>query len=54
MHRLVSRLDSARSTKFLIDTIEKFEEEDALSFRIKTLWIKDFTEIPIVLKKIYE
>lgn len=54
INRLISRLDSAGSTKFLIDAIEKFEEEDALSFRIKTLWVKDFTEIPIVIKKIYE
>ncbi|OQX75801.1 MAG: hypothetical protein B6D61_09780 [Bacteroidetes bacterium 4484_249] len=54
IHRLISRLDSAGSTNFLIKAIEKFEEEDALSFNIKTLWVKDFNEIPRVLKKIYE
>jgi hypothetical protein len=54
IHRLISRLDSAGSTRFLIDAIEKFEEEDAMSFNIKTLWVKDVSEIPIVLKKIYE
>lgn len=39
-------------TRTLIDEIEKFEEEDALSFNIKTLWVRDFDEIPKVLKKI--
>ena len=52
LHRLISRLDSAGTTDFLIKAIEKFEEEDARSFNIKTLWVRDFDEIPNILKKI--
>lgn len=54
LHKLISRLDTAGTTKFLIDTIEKFEEQDALSFNIKTLWVDDHDEIPKILRKINE
>jgi hypothetical protein len=54
LYCIISILDSAGATKFLIDSIEKFVEDDAMSFNIKTLWVKDFDEIPNVLRKINE
>lgn len=37
---------------YLIDMMEKFEEDDALSFGVQTIWIKEFNEIPHILKQI--
>ena len=31
---------------------EKFEENDALSFGLRIIWIKDYEEIPAILKDI--
>ena len=31
---------------------EKFEENDALSFGLRIIWIKDYAEIPAILKDI--
>ena len=40
------------TAKYLIDIIEKFEENDASSFGLSTFWVKDFDEIPKILRKI--
>ena len=36
----------------LIKLMEKFEENDALSFGVGILWVKDYSEIPEILKNI--
>lgn len=40
------------SIKYLISVMERFEENDALSFGVRTIWINDFNEIPTILKNI--
>jgi len=40
------------TAKQLIGLKEKFEENDMLSFGVRTIWIKDYTEIPAILKNI--
>lgn len=37
---------------FLIKVIERFEESDAESFGVQTIWIEDWSEIPEILKAI--
>ena len=39
---------------YLIGIIERFEESDTASFGVKTIWIDDFNEIPVMLAKIRE
>lgn len=41
-----------KTVKFLIDIIQRFEESDAASFGVKTIWIDDWTEIPTLMKEI--
>lgn len=52
MNKLIARLNEAESIRFLCEAIERFEESDALSFNIKTIWVDDHTEITSILKKI--
>lgn len=40
------------TVKFLIDIIQRFEESDTASFGVKTIWINDWSEIPIIMKEI--
>jgi len=40
------------TVKFLIETIETFEDNDASSFGVKTIWIDDYAEIPEILRQI--
>lgn len=44
------KLDSTVNT--LIQTIESFEENDLLSFGIKTIWVDKYSEIPEIMKEI--
>jgi NAD-dependent SIR2 family protein deacetylase len=44
------KLDTTVNT--LIQTIESFEENDLISFGIKTIWIDKYSEIPEILKEI--
>lgn len=39
---------------YLIGIIERFEESDTASFGVKTIWIDDFDEIPVMLAQIRE
>ena len=39
---------------YLIGIIERFEESDTASFGVKTIWIDDFNEIPVMLAQIRE
>jgi hypothetical protein len=36
----------------LISFVEKFDENDALSFGVGLIWINDYDEIPELLKKV--
>lgn len=38
------------TVKSLTNFIEKFEENDALSFGVRTIWVKDYKEIPEILR----
>jgi NAD-dependent SIR2 family protein deacetylase len=49
--RLLATLD-ATATLTLIDKIHDFEEEDAQSLNLKTLWVNDFDEVPKILKNL--
>jgi hypothetical protein len=40
------------SVKYLVQVIEQFETKDDLSFGISTIWVKDYSEIPNILKSI--
>jgi hypothetical protein len=44
--------EPATIAKELCKIIERYEEEDALSFGVRTIWVDDFDEIPKLLKKI--
>ncbi len=47
-----ANLNFEETVKFLIKTIESFEENDSSSFGVKTIWIDEYSEIPEVLKEI--
>ncbi|MDO6739430.1 SIR2 family protein [Wenyingzhuangia sp. 2_MG-2023] len=38
----------------LIELYEKFEENDSSSFGVQTIWVKDWDEIPEILRKVRE
>ena len=48
----LSKLKLDETVKYLANMMEKFEENDALSFGVQTIWIKDYKEIPEILKEI--
>jgi hypothetical protein len=50
--KIAANLNFDETGKFLIKTIETFEENDSSSFGVKTIWIEDFYEIPEILKEI--
>jgi len=41
-----------KTVNYLVEFMETFEEEDAMSFGVKTIWVKEFSEIPSILIKI--
>ncbi|MBM7624449.1 SIR2 family protein [Sporohalobacter salinus] len=45
-------LELEEVTNHIANIMENFEEKDALSFQIRTIWIDDFDEIPDILKEI--
>lgn len=45
-------LNLSDTVKFLISIIERFEEADASSFGVRTIWIDSWDEIPEILKSI--
>jgi hypothetical protein len=47
-----AQLNYDETVRFLIKRIESFEENDTLSFGVKTIWIEDYFEIPEILKHI--
>lgn len=47
-----TRLSLEEVNHQLVDLIETFEENDAKSFGISTIWIEDFNQIPSILKAI--
>jgi len=47
-----AELQLSESVKLLIEIIERFEENDSLSFGVKTIWVNDFDEIPHILAEI--
>ena len=46
--------DFPKVAKSLIKVVERYEEEDAFSFGVRTIWVREFDEIPALLKKIRE
>jgi NAD-dependent SIR2 family protein deacetylase len=47
-----ANLELDETVKQLVGAMEIFEEKDALSFGVKTIWIEDYKEIPEILKSI--
>lgn len=47
-----AQLNFDETVKFLIKTIESFEENDSSSFGVKTIWVEDYFEIPELLNQI--
>lgn len=50
--KIRSELKLHNTVDTLIQTIESFEENDLMSFGIKTVWIDRYSEIPEILKEI--
>jgi hypothetical protein len=47
-----ANLNFEETVKFLIKTIESFEENDSSSFGVKTIWVDDYSDIPEILKEV--
>ncbi len=47
-----NKLAPVQAAKLLADSTEAFEEKDARSFDVETVWIDDYGEIPKILKEI--
>ena len=47
-----SELKLGDTVKFLIEIIDRFEENDSLSFGVKTIWVNEFDEILHILAEI--
>lgn len=47
-----ANLNFGETVKFLIKTIESFEENDSSSFGVKTIWVDEYSEIPEILKEV--
>lgn len=47
-----NKLTPEQAAKLLADSMEAFEERDARSFDVETVWIEDYGEIPKILKEI--
>lgn len=50
--KVKAQLELDETVKHLVNIMEKFEENDAISFGVRTIWIKDYMEIPKILKSI--
>jgi len=50
--KVMSKLMLSETTEYLVKMMERYEEADALSFGINTLWVENYKEIPSVLKSI--
>lgn len=50
--KIMAELGLSETAKYLRNVMEKFEENDALSFGVSTIWVKDYKEIPEILKSI--
>lgn len=40
------------TVEILTDIIEKFEENDSLSFGVRTIWVDNYSDIPLILEQI--
>lgn len=47
-----TKLNLNETVDFLVKSIETYEENDSMSFGVKTIWIEDYSEISDILKKI--
>jgi len=52
--KVLAEMKLDETIKFLIEIIQRFDETDTTSFGVKTIWINDWTEIPVLLKEIRE
>lgn len=48
----LAELNFDDTVKFLIDIVQRFEESDTASFGVKTIWINEWNEIPMIMKEI--
>ena len=49
---VMAELNFDETAKYIIKIIENFEENDASSFGLSTIWVNDFSDIPKILEKI--
>lgn len=47
-----AKLKLSDAVKYLVQISERFEENDALSFGVGTIWVKEYPDIPKLLSKI--
>ncbi|MBD0405474.1 SIR2 family protein [Flammeovirga sp. EKP202] len=52
--KILAELTLNDTVKFLIDIVEKFEESDMKSLGINTIWVKEWDELPEILREIRE
>ncbi len=50
--KVKANLSLDETSRFLIDIIEKFEENDLLTLGVNTIWVDTFDEIPNVMRKV--
>lgn len=50
--KIIAEMTQVQTTNSLIEIFETFEESDSLSFGIRTIWVKDWDEVPEMLKEI--
>lgn len=48
----LAQMDFDGTVSTLIDIIQRFEESDAASFGVKTIWINEWPEIPEIMKEV--
>lgn len=50
--KIIADLNLDETVNFLIEIIEKFEETDMASLGVSTIWVKDWDDVPIILKEV--
>lgn len=50
--KVLAGLEVDNAVEFLIETIKRFEEADASSFGVRTIWVNEWSEIPEILESV--